>query len=142
MTATKTNGMKIHLASYTFFLEGKGAMQGQVFADSSYPNLVTKVLKDFEHWCDTTFSIESVEVAKADEGDKYKFTITHPSWTEPFVEWFIPQSSLQPIRNLLIHVVKTTMRDGESLASKWDGDNWLSDVMNHLNVVESVYTLA
>lgn len=60
---TTTDATKIHLASYTFFLEGKGMMQGQIFADSSYPDLVMKVLKSFEQWCETTFNVKSVEVA-------------------------------------------------------------------------------
>jgi len=136
---TTAAGTKVHLASYTFFLEEKGVMQGQVFADSSYPNLVKKVMKDFEHWCETTFNVESVEAATSDDGDSYKIIITHPTWTEPYVEWFIPQSPLKPIRNLLIHVVENTIVEGESLASRWDADNWMSDVMNHMNVVESVY---
>ena len=138
---TTTDGTKIHLASYTFFLEGKGVMQGQVFADSSYPDLVMKVLKSFEHWCETSFNVKSVEVAKTDEGEGYKFTITHPSWTQPFVEWFFPQSSLKPVRKLLLHVVENTMIDGDSVANKWADDNWMSDVTQHLNVVESSYTL-
>lgn len=141
MTTTST-GTKIHLASYTFYLEGKGMMQGQVFADSSYPDLVTKVLKSFEHWCETTFNVKSVEVEKTDEDKAYKFTITHPSWTQPFVEWFIPQSPLNPVRKLLLHVVRNTIIDGDSIADNWADNNWMSDVTQHLNVVESTYTLA
>lgn len=142
MTTTPTESKKVYLASYTLYLEGKGMMQGQVFADSSYPNLVKKVLKDFQHWCQTEFNVESVEFDKTDSGELYRFTITHASWTQPFVEWFKPQSSFSSIRKMLVYVVKNTMNDGDSIADTWSDDHWLSDIDIHLNVVESSYTLA
>ena len=132
---------KIYIVSYTLYLEGKGKMQGQVFADSSYPDLVRKVLKNFEHWCDTTFDVKSIEVEDADNLDVYKVTITHPSWSEPFVEFFIPESRLNPFQKLFLHIVRNTLLDDESIEGRWQDDNWLSDIGSHLDVVESSYTI-
>lgn len=142
MPTKKNQSVDIYVASCTFYLESRGAIQSHLYVDASYSKLVKKFLKDVGSWCETKFSFKELEVKQSAKGATYKISVNHPTWAEPYVMVMEPRGGRQVLQDLLLHIVHNTF-DGERgyIVSRWREQRWVYDVMTQMEVVESTYKL-